>query len=112
VAMLTSGIHDPPEAYEVDLFGPHAQELYDGDKLLALKACLMQVIDLRNFWETKSPPRGFIEHLREAEAHAFGLGDDELADLHWRYAAEWQPLIASAKHQGLRWASWVKRVAA
>ncbi len=109
-ALLTAGLPDPADAYEVDLFEPHSPELYRGSKLLPLKACLKQIVDLRHLCETGIAPPGFFQHLANAEVTSAGMNAEEVIELHRRYAMEWQPLIANAKEKRLGWASWIKRV--
>jgi 7-cyano-7-deazaguanine synthase in queuosine biosynthesis len=109
-AMLAAGVLEPENSYEVDLFGSHDTELYNGSRLLPLKASLMQVVDLRCFCERGTPPHGFYQHLADAEVSNFGMSVAEVVQLHRRYVDEWQQLISGAKAQGLRWASWIKRV--
>lgn len=109
-AMLSAGVADPLEGYDVDVFGPHSKEMYGGNKMLPLKACLMQVINLRHFCETGAAPPGFFQHLANIQVAEFGLTTGEAIDLHRRYVIEWQPIIAAAKEKALPWANWIKRV--
>lgn len=109
-ALRAARVNDDPQQYEVDLFGPHPTSLYAGKKLLPLKACLLQVVDLRSQFETGVPPRGFYHHLAAAGTSEYGMGVDEVVDLHRRYTSEWHLLIADAKAHGIPWANWIKRV--
>jgi hypothetical protein len=108
--LLSAGAADPATGYEVDLFGPHAPGLYAGDRLQPLKASLLQIFDLSQLRESRYINSRFCRHVHQAGISDFNMSIDEAMDLHLRYAAEWQPLIANGKLQGLAWANWIRSV--
>lgn len=108
-ALLAAGVADDPKNYEINVFGPHPAEIYASRRILPLKACLLQVVDLRHLCETGAPPRGFYQHLVAAGTSEFGMGVDEVVELHRRYMNEWHLLIADAKGRNIPWANWIKR---
>lgn len=107
-AMLCAGIPDDPRCYELDLFGPHDNSVYQGDRLDPLKACLKQAVELVGL---KSGPRAlhaFERHVVSAGIADHGLQLDDLIELHDRYAREWVQLICRCQALGLPWARWVR----
>ena len=109
-AMMSAGIDDRLGSYQIDLFGQHSKALYEGRKLFPLKACLLQVVALRHYCETGTPPTGFYQHIEDSEVASFGMNMTEVVDLHKRYAVEWEQIIAAAQKKNLEWANWVKPV--
>lgn len=106
-AMIGAGIVESDGAYECDLFGEsHITNAVSAEKLLPLKATLMQVERLGKLRE-QSLPEWFLRYAlgtRVAENPASLRG---WVDVLLRYRAEWLDLVAFGQSKGWAWARWL-----
>ncbi len=101
-ALITAGVDEPSEHYEVDLFSQQANEI-PPSRLDYLAAILMQVEHIKNI----SHSRLFQCHVRGTQVIEAAESEQPLVNLLLRYRQEWIELSAKARAEGLRWARWI-----
>jgi 7-cyano-7-deazaguanine synthase in queuosine biosynthesis len=110
-AMITAGITEGQDAYEVDLFAKlPAQAAIPVKQLRPIRAFHQQVAQLRELDNGKAPP-SFIQYLRETNAVS---SDSQLApyvEVYRRYRKEWLSVIAEARRLALPWVVPVRNLA-
>lgn len=103
-AMITAGIDEGPDAYEVDLFDPAALPPdIPPQWLRPIRAFRQQAGRLADL-EAGRVPGSFRTYLRATRAIDH---DGQLAphvEVHRRYRREWAALISDARRRGLPWA--------
>lgn len=106
-AFVAAGIDEPPDAYDTDIFNAGIANNLKASKLLYLKAMLMQVSEFADCAPGRLPR--FVEHyVRSSGVVADGGSIDPWASVLGRYRDEWLALVARARQDGLRWASWIE----
>jgi 7-cyano-7-deazaguanine synthase in queuosine biosynthesis len=104
-AMAVAGIAEPDDTYEHDfLASPGEVSRIPSEKLLHLKAFLMQVASLRDVCAGKPLPRTVARHLVSTEVLADGYSPEAVTALLARYRDEWMNFASDGTRKGLAWA--------
>lgn len=103
--MVVAGITEPDNPYKYDFMGsPGGANRNPSERLLNLKAFLMQVASLKDVCAGKPLPRPINRHLVSTEVLADGDLPDSLTALFVRYRNEWMDIAADGNRKGLPWA--------
>jgi 7-cyano-7-deazaguanine synthase in queuosine biosynthesis len=109
-AMLVGGVEEPEGSYSFDLFDtPERAGLVPAEKLVSLRAFLMQVAGWSDIEVTGRLPGAVERHLRHTGVLRPGEPPDAVTTLLARNRDEWLSVAAEARRKGLAWAGLLDR---
>lgn len=101
-AIVSAGIDDCGYCYQHDLFSIGSSNIPE-EKLLYLKAFLMQIDKLSSLDYSNQLPSFVIRHLRATDVIIGEHVPAKLVDLYKRYRIEWLHLVERGQHEGWKW---------
>ena len=102
-AMITAGIEEGRDAYDVDLFSPAGPHSYTTEQQLSrIWAFHQQAWRLAELHE-ECVPEFFRSYLYATHAVCADSELDAHAEVHRRYQREWETIIADARRRDLPW---------